>query len=318
MSQKPEILQIGPMMGTVETALNEAYVVHRLFEAADKDALFAEVGPRIRGVATDGHHGYRPENLPKTPNLQVIASYGVGYDAIDTDACRAAGVRVTNTPDVLNDAVAELTLGLMLGLCRQIPQADRFVRDGRWADPNLDRGFPLTAELTGKTVGILGLGRIGKEIARRAQVFKMRVVYHGRNRQPYEPYEFYDDLTAMARDVDWLVVIAPGSASTKGIVSRQVLEALGPDGMLVNVARGGLIDEDAMVALLGSGGLGGAALDVFVDEPASSMKFVGLENVVLSPHQGSATHKTRQAMGDLVVANLAAHFRGDPLLTPVV
>ena len=311
---KPEILQMGPMMDHVEKALAEAGTVHRYWEARDPAALLDSVGPKVRAVATDGHRGCPPEIMDKLPNLEIIASYGVGYDAIDTEACRARGVRVTNTPDVLNDAVAELAIGLMVALCRRIPQADVHVREGWWREG----GYPLTGELTGARVGILGLGRIGKEIARRCQVMKMRVAYHGRREQPHEPFEYYADLVAMARDVDWLVVIAPGSAETKGIVSRAVLEALGPEGNLVNVARGTLVDEEAMVEMLQSGALGGAALDVFVDEPNVPEALLGLDNVVLSPHQGSATRKTRTAMGDLVVQNLAAHFDGRPLPTPVV
>jgi lactate dehydrogenase-like 2-hydroxyacid dehydrogenase len=310
---KPDILQIAPMQASVTDALHAAYTVHRWWDAPDRAALLAEVGPRLRAVATDGHHGVPADVLAAAPNLEIVASYGVGYDAIDIPACKARGIRVTNTPDVLNDAVAELALGLMLALCRRIPQADAHVRAGRWPSA----GFALTAELTGAHAGILGLGRIGKEIARRLQAMKMRVSYHGRREQPFEPYPWYPDLEAMARDVDWLVVIAPGSAATRGIVSRQVMQALGPKGALVNVARGALVDEPAMVELLASGALGGAALDVFADEPRVPDALLAMPNVVLSPHQGSATHKTRAAMGDLVVRNLAAHFAGDPLLTPV-
>lgn len=310
---KPEILQIAPMMTHVEAALEAAYVVHRYWEAQDKDALLRETGDRIRGVATNGHSGCALEILAALPKLEIIASYGVGYDAIDIPACKARGIRVANTPDVLNDAMAEITLGLMIALCRRIPQADAYTRAGRWLEGN----YPLTGELTGAKVGILGLGRIGKEIARRCQVFKMQVVYHGRREQPYEPYPYFADLEEMARAVDWLVVIAPGTPETKGIVSRRVMEALGPNGNLINVARGSLVDEAAMVELLQSGALGGAALDVFEDEPRVPEALFKLDNVVLSPHQGSATHKTRAAMGDLVVRNLAAHFAGDPLLTPV-
>ncbi len=311
---KSEILQMGPMLPHVEAALEAAYQVHRYWEAKDRTALLARIGGQVRGVATDGHLGCGRAIVQALPKLELIASYGVGYDAVDLAACREHGVRLTNTPDVLNDAMAELALGLMIALCRRIPQADVHVREGRW----LQRGYPLTAELTGARLGILGLGRIGKEIARRCQAFKMRIAYHGRNEQPYEPYEYYADLTEMAREVDWLVVIAPGTAETKGIVSRPVLEALGPEGCLVNVARGSLVDEPAMVEMLQSGALGGAALDVFEDEPRVPEALSGLENVVLSPHQGSATRKTRAAMGDLVVNNLAAHFAGRPLLTRVV
>jgi lactate dehydrogenase-like 2-hydroxyacid dehydrogenase len=252
--------------------------------------------------------------MDKLPNLEIIASFGVGYDNIDTKGAKARNIRVTNTPNVLNDAVAELTIGLMIALARRIPHGDQFVRQGKW--PSGDMG--LFSELTGKTVGILGLGRIGKEIATRAQAMKMRVVYTGRKRQPSEPHIFYDSLVDMAHDSDWLVIIAPGGKTTNGIVSREVLEALGPKGMLVNVARGTLIDEPAMLELLQNGGLGGAALDVFVDEPKVPEAFLTLENVVLSPHQGSATHQTRDAMGALLVANLEAHFAGEPLISAVV
>ncbi|MEO0958811.1 MAG: 2-hydroxyacid dehydrogenase [Pseudomonadota bacterium] len=311
---KPEIVQIGPMMPHVEAALQEAYTVHRLWEATDRAALLAEKGSDVRGVATDGHFGCPPDVWEACPTLEIIASYGVGYDAIDIPACKARGIRVSNTPDVLNDAMAEITLGLIVALCRRIPQADAYLRAGRWAR---EGGFGLTGELTGKRLGILGLGRIGKEIARRAQAFKMEVVYHGRSRQADQPYPYYASLEEMARDVDWLVVIAPGTAETTGIVSRKVLEALGPEGHLVNVARGGLVDQAALVEMLASKAIAGAALDVFADEPNVPEALWSLDNVVLSPHQGSATTKTRTAMGDLVIRNLAAHFAGDPLLTPV-
>ncbi len=311
---KSEILQIGPLMARVEAALDEAYIVHRYWLADDGAALLSEIGPRVRAVATDGHLGLELNLMAALPSLEVIASYGVGYDAIDIDACKARGIRVTNTPDVLNDAVAELTLGLMIALARRIPQADQHVRKGDW----MEGAFPLTGELTGAKAGILGLGRIGKEIARRLQVLKMQVVYHGRREQPFQPYRYFADLMEMARLVDWLIVIAPGSSETEGIVSRSVLEALGPKGSLVNVARGSLVDEGALVELLAAGKLGGAALDVFADEPNVPPALFEMNNVVLSPHQGSATQKTRAAMGDLVLQNLAAHFAGAPLLTAVV
>jgi lactate dehydrogenase-like 2-hydroxyacid dehydrogenase len=210
--------------------------------------------------------------------------------------------------------VAEITIGLMISLARRIPQGDQFVRQGKWPGNN----FGLFSELTGKTVGILGLGRIGKEIATRAQAMKMRVVYYGRHQQSSVPYIYYNNLEDMARDSDWLVIIAPGGKGTEGIVSRKVLEALGPKGMLVNVARGTLIDEPAMVELLQNGGLGGAALDVFEKEPQVPEALLGLDNVVLSPHQGSATNQTRDAMGALLVANLEKHFAGEPLISAVV
>lgn len=306
-----EILQTSKLLPSCEAALAARYTVHKLHEQADPKAWLAENGARIRA-----HAGsiVSAELMDALPNLEIIAGFGVGYDGIDTRAAKARNVRVTNTPNVLNDAVAELTIGLMIALARRIPQADQYVRQGKWPGGNM----PLFSELTGKTVGILGLGRIGKEIALRAQAMKMRVVYHGRRRQPTEPYVFYDDLTEMARDIDWLVIIAPGGKGTERIVSRQVLEALGPQGMLVNVARGTLIDEPAMLELLQNGGLGGAALDVFEKEPSVPEGFFALDNVVLSPHQGSATRQTRDAMGAMLVANLDAHFAGEPLLSAVV
>jgi lactate dehydrogenase-like 2-hydroxyacid dehydrogenase len=306
-----QILQTHKLLQSCEEALAARFTVHKLHEAADKDALIARIATDIRAIA-GGNVG--PELMDKLPKLEIIANFGVGYDSIDTAAAKARNIRVTNTPNVLNDAMAELTLGLMIALARRIPQTDQFVRQGKWPAGN----FPLLSELNGKTVGILGLGRIGKEIAIRCQAMKMRVVYHGRRRQADEPYIYYSDLADMARDSDWLVIIAPGGKSTEGIVSRQVLEALGPEGYLVNMARGSLVDEPALLDMLENNKLAGAALDVFAKEPHVPEGFFALDNVVLSPHQGSATHQTRNKMGALVVDNLEAHFAGEPLLSAVV
>ena len=306
-----EILQSSKLLDSCEAALAERFTVHKLHEQDDPDGWLAANGERIRAHAGSNISAALIDRLPR---LEIIAGFGVGYDNIDIATAKARNIRVTNTPNVLNDAVAELTIGLMISLSRRIPQADQYVRQGKWPGGNM----PLFSELTGKTVGILGLGRIGKEIATRAQAMKMRVVYTGRKRQPNEPYVYYDQLVDMARDSDWLVIIAPGGKDTDRIVSREVLEALGPRGMLVNVARGTLIDEPAMVELLQNGGLGGAALDVFEAEPKVPEALFALDNVVLSPHQGSATRQTRDAMGALLVANLDAHFAGDPLISAVV
>lgn len=306
-----DILTTHALHRTAEEKLPRHFTVHKLHEAPEPAAFLAEIGGRIRGAATGAADKALLDALPK---LEIIANPGVGYDGIDIEACRNRAIRVTNTPDVLNDAVAEITIGLMVALCRRLVAADRHVREGRWAFGT----YPLTGELTGKTVGIVGLGRIGKEIAVRCQAMKMRVIYFGRHRQPHQPYVYYSELVDLARDADWLVVIAPGGEGTRGIVSRPVLEALGPHGMLVNMARGSLVDEPAMVEMLASGALGGAALDVFENEPGVPAALIEMDNVVLSPHQGSATEKTRGEMGDLVVANLLAHFEGRPLLTPVV
>jgi lactate dehydrogenase-like 2-hydroxyacid dehydrogenase len=306
-----EILQTHRLLASCEAALAAKYTVHRLHEAADGDALLCEVRERVRGIA-GGNVG--PELMDKLPRLEIVANFGVGYDSIDTAAAKARNIRVTNTPTVLNDAVAELTIALMLALSRRLVEADGYVRAGKWPGGS----FPFARELNGKTVGILGLGRIGREIAVRAQAMKMRVVYHGRRRQPDEPFVYYSELAEMARDSDWLVVIAPGGKDTEKIVGRTVLEALGPEGCIVNMARGSLIDEAAMVEMLQSGRLGGAALDVFEKEPQVPQALFGLGNVVLSPHQGSATQQTRNKMGALVVANLDAHFAGEPLPSAVV
>jgi len=237
----------------------------------------------------------------------------VGVDSIDMDRARARVIRVTNTPGVLDGAVAELTLGLMLALARRIPDGDRFVRDGGWTAGN----FPNGVELQGKTLGLIGLGGIGSEIATRSAAFGMRILYHTRNARPDRPYTHMPDLVAMAREADWLVAIAPAGPATKGIVSRTVLEALGPKGRFVNVARGSLVDQPALIELLSTGGIAGAALDVFENEPRIDPAFAGLGNVVLSSHRGSHTVETRAKMDAMVVDNLRAHFAGLPLLSAV-
>ncbi|WP_340108383.1 2-hydroxyacid dehydrogenase [Pikeienuella sp. HZG-20] len=309
-----DILMIGPMHPVCMEDIAKLGVVHRYWEAADKDALLAQVGERVGVVATDGHHGCPPALMARLPNLKLIASYGVGYDNIDVPAANAHGARVTNTPDVLNDAMAEITVGMMVAFCRRLLEADAFTRAGKW-----EKGaFGLTSELTGATAGILGLGRIGKEIARRLVAMKMNVVYHGRNEQKDQPYRYYPDLVEMAKAADWLVVVTPGSAETEKLVDAKVMAALGPSGVLVNVARGAVVDEAALVEALKSGALGGAALDVFEDEPRPHPELLTMPNTLLSPHQGSATNRTRAAMGKLVVDNIRAHIAGEPLISEVV
>ncbi len=306
-----DVLITNKLLQSCEDALDARYTVHRLYEMADPEGFLAETGPNIRAVAAGAVDAAL---MDKLPNLEMISNFGVGYDAIDTATAKARNIRVTNTPGVLNDAMAEITIGLMISLARRLPQADRYTRAGKWPAG----AFPLQSELTGKTVGIVGLGRIGKEIANRAQAMKMRVIYYGRRKQANIPYVYYDNLAEMARDADWLVAITPGGADTAALIDRTVLEALGPQGYFVNVARGSVVDEPALVDMLSSGGIAGAALDVFADEPNVPPALFDLDNVVLSPHQGSATHQTREAMGALVVANLEAYFAGDPLHTPVV
>jgi len=310
---KHEILTLARLAADLTATLEATYTVHHLWKAPDRAALLADVGPRIRAAATTGHVACPPELLDALPNLKVLASFGVGYDAIDVASLATRGVKVTNTPDVLNDAVAEITIGMMIALCREIIPADRHVRDGKWPSGN----YRLTSQLTGASVGILGLGRIGKRIAELCSGFRMDISYFGRREQRDQPYRYYADLVEMATAVDWLVIIAPSTVDTIGIVNRQVLEALGTKGRLVNVARGNLVDEQALVDVLVAGTLGGAALDVFVNEPQVPEALWGLKNVLLQPHQGSATRVTRRAMGDLVASNIEAFFAGAPLLTPV-
>lgn len=283
--------------------LERDFDVHSIVGAEDPDKMLGELAGSIRGIA--GGRVKRPM-MDALPHLEIIANSGVGVDSNDVATARSRGIIVTNSPDVLNDSVAELTVALMLGLARNLPQADRFIRDGGWHTGT----FGLGSELKGKRVGILGLGRIGKEIASRLEALRMRISYHGRNEQADQPYRYFADLEAMAADSDWLVVIAPANADTKGIVSQTVLKALGPQGRLVNVARGSLVDQAALVDMLRAGQLKGAALDVFENEPNVPEALCAMANVVLSPHQGSRTEEAREAMDAIVVGNLIAHFAG--------
>lgn len=311
---KPGLLMIGPMMPLVMDALDEACTVHRYWEADDGDALVAANAGGIRAIATNGHLGASRELIGALPNLEIIGCYGVGYDAIDVDAATEADVKVTNTPDVLNDDVADLGLALMLAVTRRIPLYDRYVRDGKWP---ADGEPPLTGTLRNRTLGIIGLGRIGKTVARRARAFDLAIAYHGRSEQPEQPFTYYADLTEMARNVNILLAICPGGPSTAGIVNASVLDALGPDGIFINIARGSVVDEPALVAALREGRIGGAGLDVFADEPRAPEALFAMDNVVLQPHMASATRHTRRAMGQLVIDNIANHFADKPLLTPV-
>jgi lactate dehydrogenase-like 2-hydroxyacid dehydrogenase len=310
-----DILLTGPVMPLIQQGLEAKLRVHKLHEQADREQFIAEHGASIRGMV-GGHGGKRIDGpfMQRFPNLKIVGNFGVGYDGVDAVWAGQNGITVTNTPDVLNDEVADLALGLLIATVRRLPQADRYVRDGKW----LKGGFPLTASLREKRLGILGLGRIGKAIAQRAEAFGLAISYFGRTKQADVAYPFYSSLIEMAKNVDILLIIAPGGAATKGIVSREVMEALGPQGTLINVARGTLVDEPAMVELLASGKLGSAGLDVFVDEPNVPEALFAMENVVLLPHVGSASHYTRGKMGQLVVDNIVSVAEGRAPLTPVV
>jgi lactate dehydrogenase-like 2-hydroxyacid dehydrogenase len=310
---KPDVLVVFPNRPKAMAELEAAYALHHLWNAADPDRLVDEVGPRIRAVVSTGEKGASAALIDRLPALEIVACFGVGIDAIDRPACAARNVPITNTPDVLTEDVADQGLALLLAALRGIVRNDRYVRDGKWRQG----AAPLTVRAKGKRVGVLGLGRIGKAFARRAEALGMTVAYFGRNRQPDVGYRYYADLTALARDVDVLVLTCPGGAETRGLVDAAVLEALGPQGWLINVARGSVCDEPALVAALVEGKIAGAGLDVFADEPNVPEPLLRLDNVVLQPHAASATTETRDAMAQLVVDNLAAHFAGRPLLTPV-
>jgi lactate dehydrogenase-like 2-hydroxyacid dehydrogenase len=307
------VLITQPMMPLILDGITQRFPTERLDLVADRDAFLAAQGPRFRALVCGQAGPIRAELLSRLPNLRIISSFGVGYDAVETTFARSHGIVVTNTPDVLTDEVADLAMGLLIATVRRLPQADQFVRTGQWLKGN----FPLSDTLRGKSMGILGLGRIGKAIADRAAAFGISMAYHGRQKQDGVSYPFFASLEEMARAVDILMIIAPGGAATKGIVTKAVIEALGPQGTLINVARGSLVDEPALVAALQSGQLGAAGLDVFEDEPRVPGALFGLENVVLLPHVGSASVHTRNRMGQLVVDNVIAIAEGRPPLTPV-
>jgi len=303
---------VGPMYKPTQSVLEATYTTHKLWEAPDRDAFLASVAGRITAVASTGTRGVDDATMGKLPKLKVISHFGVGVDSVDVEAARRRGIAVTNTPDVLTEDVADIALALLLCAIRRVPQGDRYVREGHW----LKAPMALTQSVQGRKVGIVGLGRIGKAIAKRCEAFNLEVEYHGRNRQAVA-YPHHADVVSLARAVDILVVAAPGGDETRGLVGREALEALGPEGTIVNIARGSVIDEAAMIEALESGKLGAAGLDVFDKEPQVPAKLLAMDNVVVQPHVGSATHPTRTAMGQLVIDNLAAHFGGKALLTPV-
>ncbi len=309
----PEILVAAPIYPATLAALGQAYRAHHLWQAPDRGALLAELQTRARAIVTSGGAGADAKLINSLPRTEIIACFGVGYDAIDLDVARARNIAVTNTPDVLTDDVADLALALILDSQRRISRGDRYVRAGKW----VKGGMELGAALTGRKLGIVGLGRIGLATARRAEACGMKIAYHGPRKKNAVPYTYFAGLVDLAADCDILCLTLPGGAGTKHLVNAEVLAALGPRGTLVNVARGSVVDEAALVAALQSGALGAAALDVFEDEPRVPAALIAMENVVLQPHVGSATHGTRGAMGQLVIDNLAAHFAGRPLLTRV-
>ena len=313
---KPEILQMGSYPDWDQVPLDAAFTCHRYFDAGDKVAFLAEVGPRVRAIATRGDLGAARAIIDACPKLEVISVYGVGYDAVDMAACKARGIVVTNTPDVLSEDCADLGVAMMLCLGRGMVGAEAWARNGSWASKG---GYPLQRRVWGKRAGVLGLGRIGVEVAKRLQGFGMDIAYSARSPKDAVPdsWEYIADPVALAARSDFLFVTLSASAETRHIVGPSVLAALGPDGMLINISRASNIDEEALLVALEARALGSAALDVFEGEPALNPRFLALPNVLLQPHHASGTVETRQAMGALVRGNLTAHFAGKALLTPV-
>lgn len=309
---RPELLVVAPLMPFLMEALRRDYTVHDRIHVSDP-AAFATVAPRIRGVVANGEAKVPRDLIAQLPALEVISVFGVGYDGVDVAAAHERGVPVTNTPEVLNDDVADLAMGLLIAVARRIPQADRFVRANEWpAGP-----ISLSRKVTGGRLGVVGMGRIGQAIAQRASAFKMDIAYTARSPRASVNYTYYPDAVSLAAAVDFLVVITPGGAGTRGMIDARVLAALGPEGYLVNVARGSVVDEPALIEALRNGVIAGAALDVFANEPNVPEALRSMSNVVLTPHIGSGTKQTREAMGKLTFDNLHAHFTGAPLLTPV-
>ncbi len=314
---RPALLMTGPMMPLIEEQLDAAFEVHRLHEAEDRDALICSKGETIEAICTGGHTGVKvnDELMARLPKLRIVGNFGVGYDSVDAAAAGARGVIVTNTPDVLTEEVADTTLGLLLMTVRELPHAERWLKAGKWAKEGDYRLTP--GSLRDRSVGILGMGRIGKAIARRLEAFGLPISYCTRRQQPDLPYTYYPSALELAKAVDTLIVITPGGPETKNIVNAAVLEALGPRGVIINLARGTCIDEAALIKALKDRTILAAGLDVFCNEPNVNPEFLTLENAVLLPHVGSASIHTRNQMGQLVVDNLKAYAARKPPLTPV-
>ncbi|HET9903804.1 MAG TPA: 2-hydroxyacid dehydrogenase [Xanthobacteraceae bacterium] len=313
---KPAALFIGPPKKDIQAGLAAEFTVHSV-ETPDRldDATLARLAPHLRFVAVGGHPGRADSALmQRLGKLEIVANFGVGYDNVDAKWAAANGIIVTNTPDVLNEEVADTALGLLLCTVRELPRAERYLRSGEWARKG---DYRLTASLRDRTVGLVGLGRIGRVIADRLAAMKVPVVYHSRRPKPDAPYRYYASLLEMARAVDVLLTIVPGGAETRHMINTEVLEALGPNGIFINMARGSVVDEQALVEALKTGKILSAGLDVFANEPHVPQELVEMDHVVLTPHVGSASEATRRAMEQLVVDNLVNWKYGRPPLTPV-
>jgi lactate dehydrogenase-like 2-hydroxyacid dehydrogenase len=314
---KPHLLSTGPMMPLMVDALEAAFEVHWMHKIADLDALLARFGAKIEAACTGAHTGVKTDAalLARLPGLRVIGNYGVGYDSIDIPEARRRGIIITNTPDVLTEEVADTTLGLLLMTVRELSKAEAWMRAGQWAATGAD--YPFTPSLRDRRIGLIGYGRIGKAIGRRLAAFGIPYCYHSRKRQPDVEQPYYDNLVAMAGDVDTLIAILPGGPATEKLVSAEVLAALGPRGIFINMARGSVVDEPALIEALKNKTIYSAGLDVFVNEPEVPKELMEMEHIVLFPHLGSASEATRAAMDQRVVDNLLAWAAGKPPVTPV-
>jgi lactate dehydrogenase-like 2-hydroxyacid dehydrogenase len=310
---KPEILVLVPIYAPTLAALEREYAVHKLWTARDPDALVKDVSGRVRAVVTTGSSGIESRLFAALPRLEIIGCFGTPHGAVDLALAKRRGVAVTNTPDSIAGDVADLAMGLIVAVMRRIAEADRFVRAGRWLSGLLSPG----SGLGGKTCGIIGLGAIGREIAKRVGAFGMSVCYHGPRRKEGVDYAYFPDLASLARESDCLVVACALTPQTRGLVDARILNALGPEGYLVNIARGPIVDEQALTAALKDSRIAGAALDVFWDEPRVPAELTMMERVVLAPHIGSTTREVREERGRKLLANLHAHFAGEPLPTPL-
>jgi len=309
---KPELLLMTPLFSITMETLEHHFTVHRYWEADDPSALLQSISADVTAVVTDGGRGAEASILSQLPGVKLVAVFGVGVDAVALDYCKQQGIKVSNTPDVLSDDVADLAVALILAVSRRVVLADRYCRSGLWSSQG---PMPLTTRVSGKRAGIFGMGSIGLRLAQRLSAFDMQVNYCNRSRRSDVNYQFVADLKNLAAEVDYLVVAASASASTNNIINAEVLSALGNEGYLINVSRGSLVDETALLHALKHDEIKGAALDVFDNEPSINPEFLSLENVVLQPHQASATFETRKAMGQVVIDNLDCFFTERPLVT---
>ncbi|KAI3945230.1 hypothetical protein MKX01_034991 [Papaver californicum] len=308
------VLMTCPMSTPLEEELDKKFKLFRFWNFPDKKEFLKQNCNSIRAIVGNATAGADASLIDSLPKLEIISSFSVGLDKIDLGYCKQKGIRVTNTPDVLTEDVADIAIGLILATLRRICESDQYVRKGLWKLGD----FKMTTKFSGKRVGILGLGRIGLAIAKRAEAFNCPISYYSRNEKPNTSYKYYSNVMDLASNCDILVVACPLTAETRHIINREVINALGPKGVLINIGRGPHVDEPELVSALVEGRLCGAGLDVFENEPEVPEKLFALDNVVLQPHVGSGTFETRADMGNLVIGNLEAHFLNKPLLTPVV